>query len=49
MEKMGIDPKKVGLNLINIFIQMIFKTGHVYCDAHPGNIFVRKRDNKMGH
>ena len=27
--------------LVDIFAHMIFLHGHVHCDAHPGNIFVR--------
>ena len=27
--------------LLHIFAKMIFLHGHVHCDAHPGNIFVR--------
>lgn len=40
--KMGFDPKQVAKDLVTIFGQMIFKFGHIYCDAHPGNILVRK-------
>lgn len=27
---------------MNIFADMIFKYGFVHCDAHPGNILIRK-------
>ncbi len=46
---MGLDTKVVARNLINIFSTMIFKYGFVHCDAHPGNILVRKAKNKLGH
>jgi aarF domain-containing kinase len=46
---MGIDPVKCAKNLIEIFTQMIFKHGFIHCDAHPGNILVRKASNSMGH
>ena len=39
---MGFNPKVVGKTLVNIFSDMIFKYGFVHCDAHPGNILVRK-------
>lgn len=28
--------------LINTFGRMIFEFGHIHCDAHPGNILIRK-------
>ena len=28
---------------------MIFKFGYVHCDAHPGNMFVRRKNNRLGH
>jgi len=28
---------------------MIFNHGFIHCDAHPGNILVRKQNNKLGH
>jgi len=46
---MGISPSKVSQNLIKIVTDMIFKHGFVHCDAHPGNILVRKANNKLGH
>ena len=36
---------KVANVLIDIYARMIFLYGHVHCDAHPGNIFIRKQDN----
>lgn len=45
----GIDTKKVADNLVDIFTTMIFKYGFVHCDAHPGNILIRKKNNKVGH
>ena len=43
IKKMGFDTKEVGKTLINIFADMIFKHGFVHCDAHPGNIIVRRK------
>lgn len=45
----GIDTKKVADNLIDIFTTMIFKYGFVHCDAHPGNILIRPKNNSIGH
>lgn len=36
---------KVSDVLIDIYARMIFLYGHVHCDAHPGNILVRKQAN----
>lgn len=36
---------KVANVLIDIYARMIFLYGHVHCDAHPGNIFIRKQVN----
>ena len=35
------DPMRATSILSDIFARMIFMHGHVHCDAHPGNIFVR--------
>lgn len=35
------DAKLASDTLVEIFARMIFLHGHVHCDAHPGNIFVR--------
>jgi aarF domain-containing kinase len=42
LKSMGFDTKEIGSTLISIFSEMIFKHGFVHCDAHPGNILVRK-------
>ena len=44
-EKFG-SAKKCTDVLVDIFAKMIFLHGHVHCDAHPGNIFVRPNPNK---
>ena len=33
---------KVSNVLIDIYARMIFLHGHIHCDAHPGNILIRK-------
>ena len=42
LEKNGFDLLKLTELLIKTFSFMIFRNGHVHCDAHAGNIFVRK-------
>jgi aarF domain-containing kinase len=49
IEKDGINPKLVADNLINIFTDMIYKYRFIHCEAHPGNILVRKKKNALGH
>jgi len=40
-EKFG-SPKAATDLLVKIFAKMVFHDGHVHCDAHPGNILVRR-------
>lgn len=42
MVESGLDVKEVSELLIRTFARMIFETGRVHCDPHPGNILVRK-------
>ena len=37
----GFDCKRIVLDATKIFGNQIFKTGHVHCDPHPGNLLVR--------
>ncbi|KAJ3141538.1 putative aarF domain-containing protein kinase 1 [Geranomyces variabilis] len=39
----NVDPKAVSRELSEIYSEMIFVTGFVHCDPHPGNVFVRPR------
>ena len=41
LKQMFGEPKLASDILVDVFAQMIFKHGHVHCDAHPGNILVR--------
>lgn len=45
---MGLNPKVVAQDLVTIFGQMIFRFGHIHCDAHPGNILVRRKPTGNG-
>jgi len=42
LNKLGVNLTDVAKTLTSIFSLMIFRFGFVHCDAHPGNIFVRK-------
>ena len=46
LEKEGLDVGEVSELLIRTFARMIFTTGNVHCDPHPGNILIRKKDGK---
>ncbi|CAD8131573.1 unnamed protein product [Paramecium pentaurelia] len=41
------NPRECANILIDMFGQMIFKHGHVHCDAHPGNILIREQNGKQ--
>ena len=41
IEAMGLKVKDVMTTNISIFAQMIFVSGWVHCDPHPGNIIIR--------
>lgn len=45
----GFDCKRIVLDATKIFGVQIFKTGHVHCDPHPGNLLVRKHPAKGNH
>ena len=45
----GLDPRLVGRNLVDIFTRMIYGQRFIHCDAHPGNLLVRKKQNALGH
>ncbi|XP_026869742.2 aarF domain-containing protein kinase 1 [Electrophorus electricus] len=42
MQKHGIDVNEISRNLGKLYSEMIFVTGFVHCDPHPGNVLVRK-------
>lgn len=44
---MGFDLLNVSNLLIDMFSSMIFVNGHVHCDAHAGNIFVRRNPKNL--
>lgn len=46
LEKEFGQASEVTEQLVDIFARMIFLHGHIHCDAHPGNIMIRK--NKKG-
>lgn len=47
IKREGIDPFLLASRLGNLYSEMIFKSGFVHSDPHPGNILVRKRGGKI--
>jgi aarF domain-containing kinase len=41
----GINPEQVSTALCRIFNEMTFISGHLHCDPHLGNVFIRPRPN----
>lgn len=39
---LGLDPREVATLLIETWSRMIFGSGFVHCDPHPGNLLVRR-------
>ena len=39
---LGLKPLDCADILVETFGKMIFQFGHIHCDAHPGNILIRK-------
>lgn len=46
IKKNGIDPFTVANKIGQVYSEMIFNTGFVHSDPHPGNILVRKQPGK---
>lgn len=44
----GFDLAQVGERLVQIFAEQIFQTGFVHADPHPGNLLVRRGDDRGG-
>ena len=42
MRDNDIDPVDVSRDIGALYSQMIFVTGYVHCDPHPGNVLIRK-------
>ena len=45
----GYDCKRIVLDATEVFAFQIFKTGHVHCDPHFGNLLVREHPEKTGY
>jgi predicted unusual protein kinase regulating ubiquinone biosynthesis (AarF/ABC1/UbiB family) len=41
----GIDPKEVAESLLTTYFRQIFQEGFFHADPHPGNLFVRPRED----
>lgn len=47
LDEAKIDKHKVAEILINMFSTQVFEHGFVHSDLHPGNLFVRRKDNRQ--
>ena len=45
IEKMGLSLNDVMKTFVSLFAAQIFSFGHIHCDPHPGNVFVRRQAN----
>lgn len=45
MEAAGINPKQVAETLLDTYFHQIFQEGFFHADPHPGNLFVRPRQD----
>ena len=48
LSKHNISPEKVSKALSEIFDEMTFISGHLHCDPHLGNVFIRPYSNPQG-
>ncbi|MCZ7383140.1 MAG: AarF/ABC1/UbiB kinase family protein [Candidatus Methanoperedens sp.] len=42
IESIGLDKKKISIDLANAYLKMIFEDGFYHADPHPGNILVSR-------
>ncbi|CAG8025778.1 unnamed protein product [Penicillium olsonii] len=42
---LGLSLKEVMTTMVDLFSAQMFLWGHVHCDPHPGNIFIRRKPN----
>ena len=45
LHKVGINLKDLSQLISEVFVHMIFKEGFIHADPHPGNLFVRRKQN----
>ena len=45
IEALGMDKKKISINLANAYLKMVFEDGFYHADPHPGNILVSREGN----
>jgi predicted unusual protein kinase regulating ubiquinone biosynthesis (AarF/ABC1/UbiB family) len=48
LEAAGLEPADVIQDLMHVFVRMILAEGFFQADPHPGNIFVRRREDEDG-
>ncbi|KAG9416342.1 hypothetical protein AC1031_000741 [Aphanomyces cochlioides] len=46
INKLGLKPEDVAGKVSSMFAEMVFCSGFVHCDPHPGNLFVRRHPNR---
>ncbi|MDP2767429.1 MAG: AarF/ABC1/UbiB kinase family protein, partial [Candidatus Methanoperedens sp.] len=45
IEALGMDKKKLSIDLANAYLKMVFEDGFYHADPHPGNILVSREGN----
>ena len=45
IEALGMDKKKISIDLANAYLKMVFEDGFYHADPHPGNILVSREGN----
>lgn len=46
IEKMGLNSIECSRLMNDVFCKMIFHNGFIHCDPHPGNILIRRVNNR---
>ncbi|OQR98991.1 glycoside hydrolase [Achlya hypogyna] len=46
--RMNLEPLVVAKHVSSLFAEMVFVSGFVHCDPHPGNLFVRPHPTRRG-
>ncbi|CAK4078203.1 unnamed protein product [Aphanomyces euteiches] len=46
INKLGLKPEDVAGKVSSMFAEMVFCSGFVHCDPHPGNLFVRRHPSR---
>jgi aarF domain-containing kinase len=49
IKALGLKPEDVANEVSSLFAEMIFCSGFVHCDPHPGNLLVRQHPSNPSH